>query len=55
MLYAKLHNMTTILIVDEEYTWGEIIDYGIGNGVIGNVVTDRVDIGFGLFYLHIGN
>lgn len=49
MEYARKHNCTVELVVDQVHEWGEIYDNWTGNGILGNVVTDKADIGFGIF------
>lgn len=46
-LYAKLHNMTIQLVIDEVDQWGAIYDNWTGNGIVGNVAMDKGDVGLG--------
>lgn len=46
-LYAKLHNATIDLVIDEENEWGIIYDNWTGNGIVGNVVMDKGEVGLG--------
>ncbi|GJQ86939.1 hypothetical protein Trydic_g11806 [Trypoxylus dichotomus] len=43
--FAKRHNMTTELIVDEEGEWGQVNDNWTGSGVLGNLGQDKGDFG----------
>lgn len=45
--YAKRHNMTPELIVDEEGEWGAVYENWTGNGVLGNLGQDKGDVGLG--------
>ena len=46
--YAKKCNMTPDLVADEEAEWGEIYNNWTGNGILGNIVMDKSDIGLGI-------
>lgn len=48
-LFAEIHNMSTIMVVDEPGQWGTIFDNWTGFGIVGNIVMDKGDIGLGLF------
>lgn len=48
--YAKKHNATVELIVDEKGEWGTIYDNWTGNGILGNIAMDNADLGFGKMY-----
>ncbi|KAI4456065.1 ionotropic receptor 20a-related [Holotrichia oblita] len=43
--YARKHNMTPELVVDEAGEWGNLYDNWTGNGVVGNLAQDMGDIG----------
>lgn len=45
--YAKKHNMTVELVVDEKGEWGDIYGNWTGTGIVGNLIFDKGDIGFG--------
>lgn len=45
--YARKHNMTVELVLDEQGEWGTIYDNWTGNGIVGNVVLDQADVGLG--------
>lgn len=47
-LYAEIHNMTIEMVVDEADQWGTIYDNWTGIGIVGNVATDKGDVGLGL-------
>lgn len=47
-LYAKLHNMSIEVLVDDVYLWGEIFEDWTGNGIIGYLAMNTADVGFGL-------
>ncbi|KAK9738031.1 Ligand-gated ion channel [Popillia japonica] len=48
--YARKHNMTPELVVDEAGEWGTLYDNWTGNGVVGNLAQDMGDIGLGALY-----
>nr|QJX74374.1 ionotropic receptor 1 [Ceracris kiangsu] len=49
--FAKKVNASWRLTVDAEHEWGEIWDNnGSGNGILGAVVTDAADAGYGALY-----
>lgn len=45
--FAKQYNMTPLYVVNENDYWGQIFPNWTGNGLLGNLVNDRADIGFG--------
>ncbi|XP_048512156.1 uncharacterized protein LOC105691216 isoform X2 [Athalia rosae] len=45
--FCNRHNCTLRPLVDNVYLFGEIFDNATGNGVLGNVVEDKADVGFG--------
>lgn len=45
--YAKRHNMSVKLVVNEVEEWGDIYENWTGTGIVGNLVFDRGDMGFG--------
>lgn len=52
MEFARKLNVSWSLSVDAEHEWGEIFDgNGSGNGILGAVVTDHADLGYGALYL----
>ncbi|KAJ8981078.1 hypothetical protein NQ317_015301 [Molorchus minor] len=48
--FAKMYNMTPFSIINPEDYWGEIFDNWTGNGLLGNLVIDKADIGLGALY-----
>lgn len=51
--YARKHNMTPELVVDEAGEWGTLYDNWTGNGVVGNLAQDMGDIGLGQNFEYI--
>lgn len=51
--YASKHNCTVAFVVDQVHEWGETYDNWTGNGILGNVVMDKADIGFGMNFFYI--
>ncbi|KAK9702662.1 hypothetical protein QE152_g29799 [Popillia japonica] len=47
MELAKKLNMTVELVLDLTVQWGDIYNNFTGNGILGNLVMDRTDVGFG--------
>lgn len=45
--FAQHYNLTPQNVINEEDYWGEIFPNWTGNGLLGNLVEDRADIGFG--------
>lgn len=45
-IFAKQYNMTPIFVINEKDYWGQIFPNWSGNGLLGNLVLDRADIGF---------
>ncbi|XP_077285106.1 putative glutamate receptor [Arctopsyche grandis] len=48
--FCKWINCTIQIIRDDEHEWGEIWDNRTGNGILGNIITDAADIGYGALY-----
>lgn len=42
--------MTPIPVINDKDYWGEIYSNWSGNGLLGNLVEDKADIGFGALY-----
>lgn len=51
--YAKKHNMTVDLVVNEQEEWGDIYGNWTGTGIVGNLVFDKGDVGFGSYIMFI--
>lgn len=51
--YAKKHNMTVELVVNEHEEWGDIYSNWTGTGIVGNLVFDKGDVGFGTYIIFI--
>lgn len=47
--FAKKLNMSVQLVVNEEEEWGDIYQNWTGTGIVGNLIFDRADIGFGKY------
>lgn len=46
-MYAEKHNMVLEFVVKEEEKWGEIYSDWTGYGILGDMVLDEGDFGFG--------
>lgn len=51
--YARKHNMTVDLVVNEHEEWGDIYGNWTGTGIVGNLVFDKGDVGFGIYIMFI--
>lgn len=45
---AKKLNMSIEMVLDIDTQWGELYPNFTGDGILGNLGTDRTDIGFGI-------
>lgn len=45
--FARKFNMTVQLLVNEDEEWGDVYQNWTGTGIVGNVISDKADIGFG--------
>lgn len=45
--FCLRHNCVLVPLIDNVNLFGEIFDNATGNGVLGNIVEDRADVGFG--------
>lgn len=45
--FAKQYNMSAVCVVNENDYWGQIFPNWSGNGLLGNLVLDKADVGFG--------
>lgn len=45
--FSKKHNMSVELIVDEHGEWGDLYQNWTGTGIIGSLLSDNADVGFG--------
>lgn len=45
--FSRKLNMTVELIVDENGEWGDVYENWTGTGLVGNLIDDKGDIGFG--------
>ncbi|XP_018576987.1 uncharacterized protein LOC108915443 [Anoplophora glabripennis] len=50
LTFARQYNMTPVPVINKEDYWGEIFTNWSGNGLLGNLVLDKADIGFGALY-----
>ncbi|XP_068084386.1 uncharacterized protein [Anabrus simplex] len=49
--FARKHNISWELSVDPINEWGEVYDNFTGNGILGDVVEDKTDLGFAALYM----
>lgn len=47
LTFAKKYNLTPLFVVNEADFWGQIFPNWSGNGLLGNLVLDIADMGFG--------
>ncbi|KAL1513946.1 hypothetical protein ABEB36_003284 [Hypothenemus hampei] len=50
-LFADYHNLIVMPVINEKDYWGELWENWSGNGLMGNVVLDRADIGGASLYI----
>lgn len=50
--FAKKVNMSVQLVVSEEEEWGDVYQNWTGTGIVGNLIFDRADIGFGKYSIN---
>ncbi|XP_030764855.1 glutamate receptor 3-like [Sitophilus oryzae] len=50
LVFSQYLNMTLIPVINENDYWGEIWDNWTGNGLLGNLVEDKADIGAAALY-----
>ncbi|XP_056641070.1 glutamate receptor ionotropic, delta-2-like isoform X2 [Diorhabda sublineata] len=50
LTFAKFLNMTPELVINSDDFWGAIYENWTGNGLMGNIVNDKADIGLGSLY-----
>lgn len=49
LVYFRWINCTLEIFRDDEHEWGEVFENGTGNGVTGNVLEDKADMGAGIY------
>ncbi|XP_044265394.1 uncharacterized protein LOC123011819 [Tribolium madens] len=50
VLFALKYNMTPVPVINEKDYWGDIFPNWSGNGLLGNLVEDKADVGFSALY-----
>ncbi|KYB26332.1 Serine protease easter-like Protein [Tribolium castaneum] len=48
--FALKYNMTPVPVINEKDYWGDIFPNWSGNGLLGNLVDDKADVGFSALY-----
>lgn len=47
LVFAEKHNMTPQFIINAEDYWGDVYENWTGTGLLGNLIVDQADVGFG--------